>query len=87
MKCTPSSHIFNHSDPCFYIYLITDKLSTTSLYLELQYEGLTEKCKGLYERGWLHEISGCDDHDGLHGVRSDIVYIENLHLRECSLFT
>ena len=31
-----SAHIYNHSHPCYNVYLITDKLSTTTLYLELQ---------------------------------------------------
>ncbi len=33
-----SAHIYKHSDSCNYVSLITDKLSTTTLYLELQYE-------------------------------------------------
>ncbi len=31
------AHIYEHSHPCYYVYLITDKLSTTTLYLELHY--------------------------------------------------
>ena len=32
-----SAHIYKHSHPCNYVSLITDKFSTTTLYLELQW--------------------------------------------------
>ena len=35
-----SAHIYKHSHPCNYVSLMTDKLSTTTLYLELQYKDL-----------------------------------------------
>ena len=31
------AHIYKHSQLCYYVYPVTDKLSTTTLYLELHY--------------------------------------------------
>ncbi len=39
-----SAHIYKHSHQCYYVYLITDKLSTTTLYLELHLGNFCTKC-------------------------------------------